>query len=549
MAHLLVTPTSPVFNASPPPAAPWWQTAVIYQVYPRSFQDSNADGIGDLPGITARLPYLQSLGVDCVWLSPFFRSPMADFGYDVADYTDVDPIFGTMADFDALLATAKALGIRVVVDLVPNHTSDQHPWFVAARSSRDNPQRDWYIWRDPQPDGTPPTNLVGFFKGSAWTLDAATGQYYLHMFLEQQPDLNWRNPAVAAAIHDVLRFWLDKGVDGFRLDAITVLIKAEPMRDLPQAALSATGLDLLKLLDRVHNQPELHPILKDFRNITDAYAHDPVLIGETNVVDFTELRQFYGDNDEIHLPMNLDTLTLPWDAATIRASVASYYAALGPGNWPSIVLGNHDRGRLATRYGHENHRSANLLLLTLWGVPTMYYGDEIGMVDGDILPEQRQDPFVGELTNAGSGRDPERTPMQWDTTPNAGFTAPGVTPWLPVATTSDANVAAQDNDPASTLNLCRDLLRLRRASAALQTGSIQFMNGEAADLLLYQRTSGDEALLVVINFGGEAHTLDLSQIAASATCLVATTGARDVAVNDMAAVAVLAHEGLLLRLG
>jgi alpha-glucosidase len=521
---------------------------VIYQIYPRSFQDTNGDGIGDLRGIQRRLPYLRDLGIDAIWISPFFRSPMADFGYDISDYRDIDPIFGTMRDFDALLAACHAHDIRLIIDFVPNHTSNRHPWFLASRSSRHNPKRDWYMWRDPKPDGGPPTNLVSFFGGSAWTYDETTGQYYLHMFLEEQPDLNWRNPEVVEAMHDVLHFWLQKGVDGFRLDAITVLIKKELLSDLPDHAISSTGLALLLHLTEIHNQPQLHEILKGFRRVLAGYEHDAVMIGETNAADFEELMSFYGrELDEIHLPMNLRTLNLPWDAQTMRHSIVEYYAALRAQAMPSFVFGNHDQSRLATRFGAENARSANVLLLTLWGVPTLYYGDELGMIDGQILPHERQDPFAGEGNNLGSGRDPERTPMQWDDSENAGFTDERAEPWLPVNTTFHSNVAEQENDPTSMLSFCKQLLELRRRSPALRRGSIRFMENVDDDLLIYERMAENERLLVAVNFGDARHTLDISSLADDGAILLSSKMATPTA-PDIGNIVLRPHESLIMGL-
>lgn len=527
----------------------WWRAGIIYEIYPRSFQDSGDDGIGDLRGIQERLPYLQAIGVDAIWITPFFRSPMADFGYDVSDYCDVDPIFGTLADFDALLAAAHALGIRVIVDFVPNHTSDQHPWFLEARRSRDNPRRDWYIWRDGAADGGPPNNWDSFFDGGAWTLDPTTGQYYLHMFLPQQPDLNWRHPAVRQAMYDVLRFWLDRGVDGFRLDAVTILIKDEQFPDMPtDDDVRHYGADLLLRLVAVHNQPELHPILRDFRAILDSYPGDRVLIAETGARDFHELMEFCGPTlDEIQLPMNLNTLQQPWDAAALRASISAYYAALQPGAAPNFVFGNHDQSRFATRYGASHHRSVNCLLLTLWGTPTLYYGDELGMPDGHILPEQRRDPFQGHHAEFGLGRDPERTPMQWDDSPNGGFTRPDVMPWLPMFTTFASSVARQQDDPTSSLNFFIGLTRLRRAHPALTRGSITFIDGGGDDLLIYLRQWNTERLLIVINFGSTDHHLDITGF--SDRCAALLSSSMD-AGSDLspASIPVRPHESLILKL-
>lgn len=550
MTAIKVSPSGKIYNekSNAHGIYPWWATGVVYQVYPRSFQDSNGDGIGDLQGIQQRLPYLRDLGIDAIWISPFFKSPMADFGYDVSDYQDIDPIFGTMDDFDALLKAADDLNIRIIVDFVPNHSSNQHPWFIESRSSRDNPKRDWYIWRDPKPDGSPPNNLVGFFGGSVWTYDEQTEQYYLHMFLEEQPDLNWHNPEVVDAMNGVLHFWLEKGVAGFRLDAITILIKQEPLHDLPEEALTATGLELLLWLDEMHNQPELHDILRDFRTILDSYEGERVLIAETNAGSFEELNGFYGQNlDEIQLPMNLRTLNLEWDANVVAESIIEYFDSLPQGATPNFVFGNHDQPRLVNRFGEVNHRSANMLLLTLWGAPTMYYGDELGMADGHILPEQRQDPFIGEAGNVGSGRDPQRTPMQWNSTSNAGFTDADIVPWLPINTTFNSNVEEQAEDPKSTLNFCKQLLKIRHESDALRFGSIQFMDSAADNLLIYERKIDEEHLLIIINFEGEAHVLDLSAISDKATVLLSTR--MDDAENlNLSKFVIRSHESVLLKL-
>ncbi|MEO0565016.1 MAG: alpha-amylase family glycosyl hydrolase, partial [Chloroflexota bacterium] len=456
-------------------------------------------------------------------LSPFFKSPMADFGYDVADYTDVDPVFGTLSDFDAMMEAANAHSIRVIVDFVPNHSSDEHPWFIASRSSRDNPKRDWYMWHDPAPDGGPPTNHVGFFQGSVWEWDEQTEQYYMHMFLVEQPDLNWRNPDVKAAMHDVLRFWMDRGVSGFRLDAITTLIKQENLRDLPEEGLTLTGAKLLSVLDQIHNQPEMHEILQGFRQVLDDHEQDAVLVGETNVSNFDELMQFYGPAlNEVQLPQNLSTFLLPWDAVVMQEHLTEYYSALPDGAVPSIVFGNHDRERLATRYAVENARSAHLLMLTMWGVPTIYYGDELGMPDGTILPHQRQDPFVGEGLNAGVGRDPQRTPMQWDEAPNAGFTTPDAEPWLPIGTTFASNVAKQERDATSTLAFNRALLTLRRESAALSHGSLQFLTPPAAGLIAYERRAPGERMLVAVNFGDDPVAVDISGVSSWVEVVLST---------------------------
>lgn len=369
----------------------WWQTGVIYQIYPRSFKDSNGDGIGDLQGIIDHLDYLNdstsaSLGVDAIWISPFYPSPMADFGYDIANYTEVDPLFGDLRTFDRLLDEAHQRGIRVILDFVPNHTSDEHPWFIGSRSSRDNSRRDWYIWQDAQPDGSPPNNWASMFGGPAWTWDERTGQYYLHLFHEKQPDLNWRNPEVKAAMYDVMRFWLERGVDGFRVDVIGFMVKDEQFRDNPLRP-NVNGIspnDLWSRLEHVYDidQPEVHDIIREFRALVDSYGAR-VLIGEVWAEPRSKWVQYYGAQlDGLHLPFNFELLHLPWTAQAFRASIDNLEAALPPGAWPNYVLGSHDMPRLATRFGEHAVRVAAMLLLTLRGTPTIYMGEEIGMNNG-----------------------------------------------------------------------------------------------------------------------------------------------------------------------
>ncbi|HMA37143.1 MAG TPA: alpha-amylase family glycosyl hydrolase [Chloroflexia bacterium] len=525
----------------------WWQRGVVYQIYPRSFMDSNGDGIGDLPGITARLDYLQRLGVDAIWISPFYPSPMADFGYDIANYVDVDPIFGTLADFDVLLAAAHTRGLRVILDLVPNHTSDQHPWFRESRTARDNPKRDWYLWRDPGPDGGPPNNWLSNFGGSAWAWDAATGQYYLHSFVKEQPDLNLRNPAVEAAIADVMRFWLDRGVDGFRADVMHGMLKDDQWRDNPPnphwAPNSNPYLAQLQIYSR--NRPDAHPIIARMRRLVDSYPGDRVLIGEIYLPN-EQLMQYYGPNlDEAHLPFNFQLIALPWSAPLVRQAVDAYEAALPPGGWPNWVLGNHDRHRLASRVGPAQARVGLLLLLTLRGTPTWYYGDEIGMQDVPIPPEQVQDPWEKNVPGLGLGRDPERTPMQWDAGPYAGFST--VPPWLPVADDyRTVNVAMEEQDPTSSLALCRAVLALRGRTPALQVGSYRAVPAGDPDVFAYLRTAGDSRWLVVLNLGPESHTCVLTDPGGTALIQVSTYLDRQ-GTAALSALSVRPHEGLLLE--
>jgi alpha-glucosidase len=525
----------------------WWQNGVIYQIYPRSFMDSNGDGVGDLPGIRSRLDYAQWLGVDAIWISPIFPSPMADFGYDVADYTDIEPLFGTLADFDRLLAGAHERGLKVMLDLVPNHTSDRHAWFQESRSSRDNPKRDWYMWRDAKPDGSPPNNWLGNFGGSGWEWDAATGQYYYHSFLKEQPDLNYRNPAVVAAMCDVLRFWLDRGVDGFRVDVIYYMMKDGQWRDNPPNPRFEPGDNpyLAQEPRYTYNQPEVHGLIRRFREVFDAYP-ERMMVGEI-YLPYDELMQYYGaDLDECHMPFNFELINLPWEAAALRAKVEAYEAALPPGGWPNWVLGNHDQHRIASRVGRAQARVAQMLLLTLRGTPTCYYGDELGMRDVDIPPEAEQDPFGRNVPGLGLGRDPERTPMQWDTTPHAGFTQG--TPWLPVAADYKAyNVQVERGQADSTLQLVRRLLQVRRATPALNVGRYETVQTTAPDVFAYLREADGRRTLIALNLGATEQRLDLSAVGASGTVAVSTHMDREGA-EALDALRLRADEGLVLSL-
>ncbi|MBC8726381.1 DUF3459 domain-containing protein [Paraburkholderia sp. 31.1] len=482
----------------------WWQRGVIYQVYPRSFQDSNGDGIGDLPGISARLEYVAALGVDAVWISPIYPSPMADFGYDVADYCNVDPIFGTLDGFQQLMGHAHRLGLKVLLDFVPNHSSSRHPWFEESRSSRDDPKRDWYLWRDPAPDGGPPNNWLSRMGGSAWEWDEVTGQYYYHAFLREQPDLNWRNPQVRRAMDQVLRFWLERGVDGFRVDALWLLIKDAQFRDNPPNPGYRPGEpEHHRLLQSyTEDQPEVHEIVRSMRATLDEYG-ERVLIGEIYLT-VPQLVKYYGVNGEgVHMPFNFQLLNARWDAQNIARMIRDYDIALPEYGWPNWVLGNHDNPRVASRVGAAQARVAAVLLLTLRGTPTLYYGDEIGMTDGYIASDEIQDP--AELRQPGiyQGRDPERTPMQWDgSLPNAGFT--DGKPWLPIATAT--SVREQDGDMSSMLSLYRRLLSLRRSNAALVQGTIENVVADG-DVLTYERRYGNQRIFIALNMGVEDATV------------------------------------------
>jgi len=504
----------------------WWQSGVLYQIYPRSFQDSDGNGVGDLKGIIERLPYLTEFGVDALWLSPIFVSPMADFGYDIADYTAIDPLFGTMEDFDALVAAAHARGLKVLLDFVPNHTSDRHPWFAESRTSRTNPKRDWYIWRDPAPDGGPPNNWQSEFGGSAWAFDPLSGQYYYHAFLAAQPDLNWRNPHVRAAMHDVLRFWLRRGVDGFRVDVIWHLMKDEHFRDNPpnpdyrESQPQHWRYVPLYSADR----PEVHDVIRGLRSVIDEFP-ERVLIGEI-YLPIERLVAYYGrDLTGAHLPFNFSLLETPWHARTVAALIDRYEAALPQGGWPNWVLGNHDRPRVATRIGAAQARVAAVLLLTLRGTPTLYYGDELGMHQVPIRPDQVRDPFEKNVPGLGLGRDGCRTPMQWDATPFAGFSA--VEPWLPLAADSaTANVACEREDSGALLNLYRRLMALRRARPALTRGRYRpLVTG--GDSLAYLRESEGDRVLAALNFGANPTIIDLPGDASGRIVLISASGEHD----------------------
>ena len=491
--------------------APWWQSAVLYQIYPRSFQDSDGNGVGDLKGILERLPYLVDLGVEALWMSPVFPSPMADFGYDISNYTDIAPLFGSLEDLDALVAAAHRSGLRVLLDLVPNHTSDRHPWFADSRRSREDPRRDWYIWRDPAPDGGPPNNWLSEFGGSVWQFDAPTGQYYYHAFLAAQPDLNWRNGKVRTAIHDVMRFWLRRGVDGFRVDVIWHLIKDAEFRDNPPNPTFMPGRppheQLLPLYTT--DRPEVHDMIAGLRRVIDEFD-DRVLIGEI-YLPIERLVAYYGaDLRGAHLPFNFALLFTPWKARDIDRLIAEYEAALPSGGWPNWVLGNHDRPRLASRIGRDQARIAAMLLLTLRGTPTIYYGDEIGMSQVAIPPECVQDPFEKNLPGIGVGRDGCRTPMQWTAGRNAGFSTSE--PWLPLsADFRRENVESQGTDLASILNLHRRLIALRRSSPVLTAGAYRPLAAQG-DLLLYRREYADGRVTVALNLGREPLSVQLQQV-------------------------------------
>ena len=492
-------------------AKAWWQDAVIYQVYPRSFQDSNGDGIGDLRGIIARADYFAWLGIDAVWFSPFFASPQADYGYDVSNYTDIDPDYGTLADFDELVAALHARNIRIIVDFVPNHSSDQHPWFLESRKSLNNPKRDWYTWRSPARDGGPPNNWLSLAGGRSWEYDQATGQYYLHSFLKEQPDLNWRNPAVRDAMHDVLRFWIDRGVDGFRVDAIGCIAKDPQLRDDPPNPDYKEGDPPFARNRMVNsaNRPEVMEFVAGMRRVVDAEPGSRVMIGEVYLKP-AEIGAYYGTgSDGFQLPTNFNLLWAPWKRAAVFEAVESYEAALPKGSWPDWVLGNHDQSRIATRIGKAQARVAMLLLLTLRGTPIVYFGDELALEDIVIPLDKQRDPFGINMPGKGQGRDPERCPMPWDETPKGGFTSGE--PWLPIAASGPgSSVEAQRDDEASMLSLTRRILALRRSEPALSRGAWTPMTVEG-EVVAYLRSDGGKRFAVVLNLEGKRKTVRFAE--------------------------------------
>ncbi len=479
----------------------WWQKDIIYQVYPRSFKDSTGNGIGDLPGIIEKADYFKWLGVKAVWLSPVYPSPMKDFGYDISDYRAIHPTLGTMENLDHLLHELHKREIKLIMDLVPNHTSDAHEWFMEARKSKDNPKRDWYIWADPSDDGGPPNNWRSEFGGSAWELDSHTGQYYCHSFLKEQPDLNWYNPEVREAMWDVMRFWLKKGVDGFRVDVLWYLIKDKLLRNNPPNPEWHEGMpDHDKLIAAFSNdQPEVHDVVEEMRRVVDEFT-DRLIIGEI-YLPVDKLVMYYGKepNAGVHLPFNFHLVSTEWDAQQINQLVSTYEGALPAEGWPNWVLGNHDKARIKARIGKDQLFNAALLLLTLRGTPTMYYGDEIGMEDVEIPSEKIQDPREFREPGIGVGRDPQRTPMQWDGSKNAGFS--NDEPWLPVGSDYQTNNVKNLSDkPHELLLFYRKLIALRQKEPALHGGSYHPV-GVKDQLMCYKRQYKETAFIIALNMG------------------------------------------------
>ena len=457
-------------------AEPWWKTGVLYQIYPLSFADSNRDGFGDLQGIVAHLDHLERLGVDGIWMSPVTVSPNTDWGYDVAAYRAVQPDLGTIADLDHLVAEAARRNLRVLLDFVPNHTSDQHPWFVESRASRDAEKRDWYLWADPKADGSPPNNWLSSFGGPAWKLDRATGQYYMFNHLSSQPDLNWWNDDVRREFDAIVRFWFDRGIAGFRIDVCNLIVKDAELRDNPPTTEADDPGDQMLGQRPVYNgnRPEVHDVIRRWRAIADSYDAPRVLIGETPVADPQALARFYGNDDELNLAFNFPFITAAFAAEPLRGIVEAVESGLPRGAWPVWTGSNHDMFRLATRWADDDPRkirTALLMLLSLRGTPVLYQGDEIGLGNVEVPYEQMRDPLGVRYMPYYAGRDAGRTPMHWRDRAGGGFTEPDVVPWLPLGDTATRNVEAQRGDRTSILELVRDLIALRKRTPDLHSGA------------------------------------------------------------------------------
>ena len=477
----------------------WWRDGIIYQIYPRSFQDSNNDGLGDLPGIISRLDYLADLGVDAIWLSPIYPSPDKDFGYDVSNYVDVDPRFGNLQDFDNLLKEAHRRNIHIILDLVLNHTSDQHPWFLQSRSSKDNPYRDWYIWHPGKGSGMRPNNWQSVFGGDGWEFDPQTGEYYFHMFVKEQPDLNWHNPEVRKAILDVFKFWLDRGVDGFRLDVFNAYFKDAQLRDNPPHP-GIRGFDRQKHVYDV-DQPEMLPLLAEIRALMDKYK-DRYAIGETFISTPQKAVNYTGAH-RLHAAFNFTILEKPWQAEKFAQGISIWDDLNQADLWPNQVLNNHDQRRISTRYQFDPDdklaKTAAALILTLRGTPFLYYGEEIGMRDIHLSRTEILDPPGRKFWPFYKGRDGCRSPMQWDDNPFSGFS--NAKPWLPVHPDyMNRNVLAQRNDPGSLLNFYKLLIQIRRSTPAFQRGSFELIQGVPKHILAFIRSNENQKILILLNF-------------------------------------------------
>jgi len=484
----------------------WYKNSVIYQIYPMSFKDSNHDGEGDINGIIQGLHYLNdgtpnSLGVGAIWISPIYKSPMKDFGYDISDYYDINPTFGTIDDFDRLIKEAHRRGIKIIMDFVINHTSKEHPWFLESRSSLNNPRRDWYIWRNPKEDGSPPNNWLSISGGPAWTYDEATKQYYFHSFLAEQPDLNWRTEGVRNEMMNVIRFWLKRGVDGFRVDALDTLMEDGYLRDDPtnpkyDAKIDGEYRSLEHVFSRVPAETKyctniLCNTVGEFENkfvISEAYAKIPVMV-----------EMFKSCAKKIHSPFNFNLMKLLWKAEEFKKFIDEYDKALGPEDWPNYVLGNHDKPRLRDRIEEKRLKVAAMLLLTLRGMPFIYYGEELGMKGAQIEEKEVKDTFALRSGKLSTSRDPERSPMQWNADLNAGFSE--VKPWLPVATDyKEKNIETETKDPNSLLNLYKTIIHYRNNSDVLKIGAYKSLQTQSPNVFSYVREHDGAKILIMLNF-------------------------------------------------
>ncbi|WP_407157145.1 alpha-amylase family glycosyl hydrolase [Bradyrhizobium sp. STM 3557] len=517
----------------------WWQDAVIYEIPLISFQDSDSDGRGDIGGLLKRLDYLQWLGVDAVWLTPIYPTPFRDFGYDISDYCGVDPAYGSSEDFDRLVAGLHGAGIRLIMDLVPNHTAAEHPWFRESCTSRDNPKADWYLWADPAGNGGPPNNWLSRFGGSAWHWHRAREQYYYHSFLPEQPDLNWRNPEVRAAISEVMRYWLERGVDGFRVDASAVLIKDALLRDNPPDVEADANTPPPQRYTPVFtdDRPETMACIETLRSVIDEYDRK-LLCGEVQGKT-DRIGHFYGDGrPRLHLPLNFALLDSQWSAFALQATIDAYYNALPEHAWPVWVIGGHDKQRVASKIGHAQARVLAMMLFTLRGTPIFYMGDELGMERVRIPDDRVRDPFAIKVKGFDLGRDPERAPLRWDDSPHGGFTKGE--PWLPQGR-PEFNVKSLRDEPNSILNLYRELMALRRATPCLMRGDYQPIRARD-DVLAYRRSLGSEQILVLLNIAGEPRRWDCG---GTGLCLLSTDPARQRGPLDRA-IQLQGNEGMII---
>lgn len=547
---------------------------MVYQIYPRSFKDSDGDGVGDLNGVIEKLDYLNdgstsspqgdtgaSLGVNAIWLNPVYTSPMKDFGYDISDYRDIDPLFGNLEMFDRLIQGAHKRNIKVIMDFVANHTSSEHPWFQESKSSKDNPKRNWYIWRDAKPDGSPPSrghsplrrgegppnNWLSVFGGPAWSFDEKTKQYYMHSFLPDQPDLNWRHKPVRDEMADILKFWLTRGVDGFRTDAVYHIVKDEEFRDDPPNPNYIAGRqDPYESLLHIYSQgrPELKETTNTLCNVLGVHSNDVYMVSEA-YIGVPQMAEFYKACDNgLHAPLNFNLMTTPWDGESFKRFIDDFEASLRPSDWPNYVFGNHDRSRLATRIGQERSRLAAMLMFTLRGMPFIYYGEELGMEDVAIPENNCLDPWGRNVPGFNVGRDPERTPMQWDGSPHAGFTDGN--PWLPVAPDyKERNAEAASRDPRSMLSFYKELIRQRKNSPALLTGAYKPLESGNKNVLAFGRECEAETLLVAINFS-DAEQISSIQARGSLVCGTHGTSGREEGV-DFTRLQLQPYEGLIIR--